>query len=191
MNPRPTHASVRAVSDTKAGKGDRLAEAMAQAMEAVEAREAEARTDQPEVEDDSDEDGEVEMDVGGTDDGQQAPPAESSEEAPKPAPAKAKDAGEAVTEALLKAKNELEDLLERAKADASKLKNKWLRAAADLENYKKRARRERDDIVKFGSERIIKDMLPVLDDMDRTVEAMESSEMPDEVESLLDGVGAS
>ena len=167
------------MSDTKAGKGDRLAEAMAQAMEAVEAREAEARSDEPDIEEETDdaaEDGEVEVEVEGSDEGEDAPPPKESPAAAKPAPAKAKDAGEAVTEALLKAKNELEDLLERSKADAAKIKNKWLRAAADLENYKKRARRERDDIVKFGSERIIKDMLPVLDDMDRTVEVMEASE---------------
>lgn len=48
---------------------------------------------------------------------------------------------------------------------------RWLRAAADLENYKKRALREREDVLKFGIERLVKDLLPVLDNLDRALAA--------------------
>ena len=46
-----------------------------------------------------------------------------------------------------------------------------LRAAADLENYKKRAQRERDEIQKFGAERLLKDLLPIVDNLDRALAA--------------------
>jgi molecular chaperone GrpE len=49
--------------------------------------------------------------------------------------------------------------------------DRWVRAAADLENYRKRAQRERDDVQKFGVERLVKDLLPVLDNLDRALAA--------------------
>lgn len=46
---------------------------------------------------------------------------------------------------------------------------RMLRAAADLENYKKRAQREKEELQKFGNERLLKDLLPVLDNLDRAL----------------------
>jgi molecular chaperone GrpE len=46
-----------------------------------------------------------------------------------------------------------------------------LRAAADLENYKKRAAREREEIQKFGIEKVLKDLLPAVDGLDRALAA--------------------
>jgi molecular chaperone GrpE len=69
------------------------------------------------------------------------------------------------------AKKQLEEALAQAKKDSGDLKDRWMRAAADLENYKKRAAKEREEVVKFGNERLLKDLLPVLDDLDRTVQA--------------------
>ena len=48
---------------------------------------------------------------------------------------------------------------------------RMLRAAADLENYKKRAQREKEELQKFGNERLLKDLLPVLDNLDRALAA--------------------
>ena len=50
-----------------------------------------------------------------------------------------------------------------------------LRATADLENYKKRAQKEKEEVQKFGSERLLKDFLPVLDNLDRALEAAAKS----------------
>lgn len=50
-----------------------------------------------------------------------------------------------------------------------------LRATADLENYKKRAQKEKDEVQKFGSERLLKDFLPVVDNLDRALEAAQKS----------------
>jgi molecular chaperone GrpE len=49
--------------------------------------------------------------------------------------------------------------------------DRWLRAVADLENYKKRAQKEREEVQKFGVEKLLKDLLPVLDNLDRAIAA--------------------
>ncbi|WP_242360674.1 nucleotide exchange factor GrpE [Anaeromyxobacter sp. SG17] len=59
------------------------------------------------------------------------------------------------------------EVLDKLRAEHEKL----LRAAADLENYKKRAARERDEVQRFGIERVVKDVLPVLDGLDRALAA--------------------
>jgi molecular chaperone GrpE len=48
---------------------------------------------------------------------------------------------------------------------------RFMRAAADLENFKKRAQREREEIQKFGIERLLKDLFPVVDNLDRALAA--------------------
>ena len=50
-----------------------------------------------------------------------------------------------------------------------------LRAAADLENYRKRAQKEKEEVQKFGAERLLKDFLPVMDNLDRALEAAQKS----------------
>ncbi|MGC3999780.1 MAG: nucleotide exchange factor GrpE [Anaeromyxobacter sp.] len=46
-----------------------------------------------------------------------------------------------------------------------------LRAVADLENFKKRAQREREETLKFGNEKLLKDLFPVMDGLDRALAA--------------------
>jgi molecular chaperone GrpE len=46
-----------------------------------------------------------------------------------------------------------------------------LRGAADLDNYKKRAAKERDEVLRYGIERLVKEILPVLDSLDRALAA--------------------
>src|SRR5689334_10199448 len=49
--------------------------------------------------------------------------------------------------------------------------DRLLRLAADFENYKKRAARERLEYVTLANERLVKDLLPILDDLERALEA--------------------
>jgi molecular chaperone GrpE len=53
--------------------------------------------------------------------------------------------------------------------------DKYLRAVADLDNYKKRATREKTDIIKYGKEDVIRDILPFVDSLDRALEHAESN----------------
>ena len=55
--------------------------------------------------------------------------------------------------------------------EAPAVDDRLLRLAADFENYKKRAARERDEYVTFANERLIKELLPVLDDLERALQA--------------------
>ena len=88
-----------------------------------------------------------------------------------PAATEADDpAGAEVTR--LRAEVELSQALGReTKAKLDDVHDRWLRAVADLENAKKRAARERDEIQKFGVEKLVKDLLPVLDNLDRALAA--------------------
>jgi molecular chaperone GrpE len=50
------------------------------------------------------------------------------------------------------------------------------RVAADFDNYRKRAARDQESLVARAHERLVKDLLPVLDDLERALEAAERHE---------------
>jgi molecular chaperone GrpE len=89
---------------------------------------------------------------------------------------------------LEEARQQLEFSQSRSRETMERLKDsheRALRAAADLENYKKRAQKEKEEVQKFGSERLLKDFLPVADNLDRALEAAQKSA---DFESLRTGV---
>ncbi len=94
-------------------------------------------------------------------------------------------AGEGVVRALselAQARDELEEVRARAKSGEDRL----LRMAADMENYKKRMLKERDEDRKYANERIVRELLPVVDNLERAIEASASASASNE--QLLDGV---
>lgn len=62
---------------------------------------------------------------------------------------------------------------------------KVLRVAADFENYKRRAAKEKEEVQKYGSERLLKDLLPVYDNLERALEHARSAA---DFDSLRKGV---
>ncbi|MBV8066259.1 MAG: nucleotide exchange factor GrpE [Actinobacteria bacterium] len=54
--------------------------------------------------------------------------------------------------------------------------DRLLRLAADFDNYKKRAARERQEYVAFANERLVKELLPILDDLERALQAANEHE---------------
>jgi molecular chaperone GrpE len=58
------------------------------------------------------------------------------------------------------------------------------RVQADFENYRKRAAREQERLVAHAHERLVRELLPVLDDLERALEAAERHEEA----TLVDGV---
>jgi len=60
--------------------------------------------------------------------------------------------------------------LEEKEKEATANYDKYLRAVAELDNYRKRAAREKTDIIKYGKEDIIRDILPFVDSLDRALE---------------------
>jgi molecular chaperone GrpE len=49
-------------------------------------------------------------------------------------------------------------------------RERTLRALADLDNARKRAQRDREEVVRYGLERALKDLLPVIDNLDRALD---------------------
>ena len=62
-----------------------------------------------------------------------------------------------------------------ASSDAA-VDDRLLRLAADFENYKKRAARERQEYVQLANERLIGELIPILDDLERALSAAEQHE---------------
>lgn len=58
----------------------------------------------------------------------------------------------------------------------SSLNDQLLRLAADFENYRKRARREQEELRKYGIEQVVRVMLPVLDNLQRAKEHADKSD---------------
>lgn len=55
------------------------------------------------------------------------------------------------------------------------LREKFLRAAADFENAKKRNERDKEEFIKFSQERIMRELLPVLDNLERAISHTEAA----------------
>ena len=67
-----------------------------------------------------------------------------------------------------------------------------LRSLAELENTRKRAARDRSEALKFGAMSFARDMLGVVDNLQRALKAVQElgDDMPDATRSLLEGVAA-
>jgi molecular chaperone GrpE len=63
------------------------------------------------------------------------------------------------------------DRLAALAAERDEALDRWKRAAADFDNFRKRALREREELVTLANERLVKDLLPILDDLERALEA--------------------
>lgn len=81
--------------------------------------------------------------------------------------------------------DEAAEALAKAEAEAAEWRDKYLRLQAEFDNYRKRTLKEKMSLVESGGENVIKALLPVVDDVDRALAAMEKS---DDVEALRGGV---
>jgi molecular chaperone GrpE len=59
--------------------------------------------------------------------------------------------------------------LEEAQAEVARIRDQLLRTAADYDNFRKRTRREVDDAQKRGKEELLRELLPVFDNLERAV----------------------
>jgi len=83
--------------------------------------------------------------------------------------------------------NEVEELDEVAKlkAELEESNNKFLRLYAEFDNYKRRTSKERIDYMQSAGKEVILSLLPILDDFERGLEAMNSAS---DVPSVKEGV---
>ncbi|MGB1550892.1 MAG: nucleotide exchange factor GrpE, partial [Parvibaculales bacterium] len=92
------------------------------------------------------------------------------------------DAAEAATE----------DSAPTAEERLADVNDQLLRSLAELENTRKRAARDRSEALKFGAMSFARDMLGVVDNLQRALKVMQEldDDMPDATRSLLEGVAA-
>lgn len=91
-------------------------------------------------------------------------------DADPPPPDADPDAGDAAGPVVVDRVAELEAALAAAEKDKKDNWDKYVRAVADLENGRKRQRRELDDARVDTKIRVLKEMLPVVDNLERAVE---------------------
>lgn len=83
------------------------------------------------------------------------------------------------------AADQIVDEMELMAQKCVELNDKNLRLMAEFDNYRKRTMKERVDLLKTASEKVLVDMLPLVDDFERGLKAMETSE---DVQAVKDGV---
>jgi len=81
--------------------------------------------------------------------------------------------------------NEAEDETEALKARIEELEDKNLRMMAEFDNYRRRTNKEKLELMATAGERIFKEMLPLVDDMERAVDAMEKT---DDINAVREGI---
>ena len=79
----------------------------------------------------------------------------------------------------------LTDQLLQKDEELHALNDKYLRLAAEFDNYKRRVQRDQQDTIRFANEKLFKDLLPTLDNLER---ALQSGREQDRGEGLLEGV---
>ncbi|MDD2994893.1 MAG: nucleotide exchange factor GrpE [Bacteroidia bacterium] len=77
--------------------------------------------------------------------------------------------------------NEIAELTQKC----NDLNDKNLRLMAEFDNYRKRTLKERSDLIKTAGENILSSMLPLVDDFERALKAMETAE---DVVAVKEGV---
>jgi molecular chaperone GrpE len=76
---------------------------------------------------------------------------------------------------------------EEAKKEEVDYKAKYFYVAAEMDNYRKRMEREKENLLKYGNERILNDLVQVIDNFDRTIEMLKSDDDP-KVKNILTGL---
>lgn len=72
---------------------------------------------------------------------------------------------------------------EEPKAD--EWKDRYVRLVAEFDNFKKRTNREKEELLRSGNERLLQALLPVVDDLERTLKAAEKAS---DLASLQEGI---
>jgi molecular chaperone GrpE len=83
------------------------------------------------------------------------------------------------------AADQIADEMDQIKQQLSDMNDKNLRLMAEFDNFRKRTAKERLELIKTAGERVLVDLLPLVDDFERAQKAMETSE---DVNAVKEGV---
>ena len=93
---------------------------------------------------------------------------------------------EAGDQPLVRTLEGAEEDLERARGECAALQDRLLRLQAEFENYRRRQQREREEIHRQAKERILRELPPVVDNLERAVRHSAGQEVSRE--TLVQGV---
>ncbi|MBI4340995.1 MAG: nucleotide exchange factor GrpE [Candidatus Omnitrophica bacterium] len=74
-----------------------------------------------------------------------------------------------------------EDPLKRLQAQAEQAKDQYLRTLADLDNTRKRLQKEKEESVRYASESMVRELLPIIDSLDQALVAVDKQSDPQAV----------
>lgn len=77
------------------------------------------------------------------------------------------------------------DVVNNLKEERDRLKDQLLRTAADFDNFRKRTRKDTEDADRRGRETVVREFLPVIDNLERALAASKDST---DLTSILDGI---
>ncbi len=89
------------------------------------------------------------------------------------------------TEEVVPVERPLEERLKEREEELNQMKDRYLRLYAEFENYKRRVQKDKEELVKYALEPFVKDLLNVVDNLER---ALEHAENEDAVAALREGV---
>src|SRR5690242_16008767 len=101
-------------------------------------------------------------------------------EAQEPVEQAAAAAGAELADSL----HQLEEALAVKEAEASANWEKFVRERADLENYRKRVQKEKEEILKYGNESLLLEILPAVDNLERALAHIDT----DSQDAVITGV---
>ena len=91
---------------------------------------------------------------------------------------------------LQKKLSDVEDQIEAAKKEATDATDRMLRLQADWENYRRRTAAERLAEKERAAEKLVTNLLPVIDDLERAIEHAGATDENEQLKQFVDGVSA-
>ncbi len=85
-------------------------------------------------------------------------------------------------------REELIEAFNKSREEAKALRDKMLRVMADADNQRKRLAREREEIIKFGQEKLMRDLIVPLDNLERSLSHLPTEGVDPALAALRDGV---
>ncbi len=73
-------------------------------------------------------------------------------------------------------------------AEFAELKDKHLRLAAEYDNFRRRSLKERQDLHNYANENVFKELLPIVDNLERAVTHARKEEQRPDSDNLLQGI---
>ena len=77
---------------------------------------------------------------------------------------------------------------EQGGAELAELKDRYLRLGADYDNFRRRTLKERQDLLNYANENLVKELLGIVDNLERAVEHGRKEEQRGDTDNLLQGI---